>query len=115
MTPTAKGTHLGLRLCRHALCHTAGDQLSVHATADLLKIGKEEIESRYNDIEKEMLLRFFEFVRDRLDKYWIHWRMQNLTFGFEHLERRSRYLENPDPQRVPFENRLDISAILQER
>jgi hypothetical protein len=41
--------------------------------------------------------------------------MQNLTFGFEHLEHRSRYLENPDPQRVPFENRLDLSAILQER
>jgi hypothetical protein len=28
---------------------------SVHAVADLLKIGKDDIESRYNKIEKEML------------------------------------------------------------
>ena len=106
------------RITSIAVMHFATRQttsFSVHATADLLKIGRDEIESRYNDIEKEMLLRFFEFARDRLDRYWIHWRMQNLTFGFEHLEHRSRYLGNPDPQRVPFENRLDLSAILQER
>ena len=41
--------------------------------------------------------------------------MQNLTFGFEHLEHRSRYLGNSDPPSIPFENRLDLSAILQER
>jgi hypothetical protein len=29
-----------------------------------------------------MLLRFFEFVREGPDKYWIHQRMQNLTYGF---------------------------------
>ncbi len=46
---------------------------------------------------------------------WIHWRMQNITFGFEHLEHRSRYLGNLDPPSIPFENRLDLSAILQER
>lgn len=57
-----------------------------------------------------MLLRFFEFVREEPDKYWIHQRMQNLTYGFEHLEHRSRYLGNPDPSRLPFDNRLDLSA-----
>lgn len=104
------------RITSIAVMHFATRQttsFSVHAVADLLRIGKDEVETRYNDVEKEMLLRFFEFVRDRLDKYWIHWRMQNLTFGFEHLEHRSRLLSNPDPPRVPFENRLDLSAILQ--
>ena len=104
------------RITSIAVMHFATRQttsFSVHAVADLLRIGKDEVETRYNDIEKEMLLRFFEFVRDRLDKYWIHWRMQNLTYGFEHLEHRSRLLGNPDPPRVPFENRLDLSAILQ--
>ena len=43
------------------------------------------------------------------------WRMQNLTYGFEHLEHRSRYFGNPDPPRVPFDNRLDLSAILQAK
>lgn len=106
------------RITSIAVMHFATRQttsFSVHAVADLLRIGKDEVETRYNDIEKEMLLRFFEFVRDRLDKYWIHWRMQNLTYGFEHLEHRSRLLGNPDPPRVPFENRLDLSAILQSK
>jgi hypothetical protein len=106
------------RITSIAVMHFATRQttsFSVHAVADLLRIGKDEVETRYNDIEKEMLLRFFEFVRDRLDKYWIHWRMQNLTYGFEHLEHRSRLLGNPDPPWVPFENRLDLSAILQSK
>lgn len=104
------------RITSIAVMHFATSQttsFSVHAVADLLKIGKDDVESRYNDIEKQMLLSFFEFMRDRVDRYWIHWRMQNLTFGFEHLEHRSRYLGNPDPPKVPFENRLDLSAILQ--
>jgi hypothetical protein len=106
------------RITSIAVMHFATRQttsFSVHAVADLLKIGKDEVDTRYNDIEKEMLLRFFEFVRERPDKYWIHWRMQNLTYGFEHLEHRSRYLGNPDPSRVPFDNRLDLSAILQAK
>jgi len=88
---------------------------SMHSTADLLKISREDVESRYDDIEKEMLSRFFAFIRDKLDRYWIHWRMTDLTYGFEHLEHRSRFLGNPDPPIINFENRLDLSAILQEK
>jgi hypothetical protein len=46
------------RITSIAAMHFATRQttsFSVHAVADLLKIGKDEIESRYNDIEKEML------------------------------------------------------------
>jgi hypothetical protein len=88
------------RITSIAVMHFATRQttsFSVHAIADLLKIGKDEVEARYNEIEKEMLARFFDFMRDKLDHYWIHWRMQNLTFGFEHLEHRSRYLGNLEP------------------
>ena len=58
-----------------------------------------------------MLARFFAFMRGKLDRYWIHWRMTNLTYGFEHLEHRSRSLGNPDPPVLGF----DLSAILQEK
>jgi hypothetical protein len=83
------------RITSIAVMHFATRQttsFSVHSVADILKIGKDDVDTRYNDIGKEMLLRFFEFVRGRLDKYSIHWRMQNLTYGFEHLEHRSRSL-----------------------
>jgi len=98
------------RITSIAVMHFATPQtasFSVHAVADLLQVGKEDVESRYNDIDKMMLSRFFDFVKDRLDKYWIHRRTQNLTYGFEHLEHRSRLLENPEPPRVHGGGHLD--------
>jgi hypothetical protein len=106
------------RITSIAVMHFATRQttsFSVHATAELMKISRDDVESRYDEIEKEMLARFFVFMRDKLDRYWIHWRMTNLTYGFEHLEHRSRYLGNPDPPLLGFENRLDLSAILREK
>jgi hypothetical protein len=88
---------------------------SVHAVAELMGISREEVASRYDDIEKEMLARFFDFLRDRLDHNWIHWNMRNLTFGFEHLEHRSRHLGNPDPPILNVEQRLNLNDILQEK
>jgi hypothetical protein len=106
------------RITSIAVMHFANQQtesFSVHATAELLRIPRDQVESRYDDIEKEMLRRFFDFLRDGLDRYWITWRMQNLTFGFEHLEHRWRYLGESEPPILSFEHRLDLSAILQEK
>lgn len=88
---------------------------AVHTIAELLKVPKEDVESRYDEIEKEMLAQFFSFLRDRLDRYWIHWNMRNITFGFEHLEHRSRYLGNPDPPLLSMEHRLNLNDIFKEK
>jgi hypothetical protein len=66
-------------------------------------------------IESELLERFFVFLRDRREKYWIHWNMRNLTFWFEHLEHRYRSLRKNDPPSVPVEVRLNLNDILRER
>jgi hypothetical protein len=52
---------------------------AVHTIAELLKITKDDVPSRYDDIEREMLGKFFAFMRDKLDRYWIHWNMRNVT------------------------------------
>jgi hypothetical protein len=88
---------------------------AVHTVAELLGISKEDVESRYDEIEKEMLARFFDFLRDGLDRYWVHWAMRNITYGFEHLEHRSRRLGNPAPPFLHMEQRLNLSDILKER
>jgi hypothetical protein len=88
---------------------------AIHTVAELLGILKDDVESRYNEIEKEMLARFFDFLRDGLDRYWVHWNMRNITFGFEHLEHRSRYLGNPPPPILHMEHRLNLNDILRER
>lgn len=88
---------------------------AAHTVAELLKISKDDVPSRYDDIEREMLMQFFAFLRDKLDRYWIHWNMQNVTFGFEHLEHRARYLGNSDPHILSVEHRLNLNDILKEK
>jgi hypothetical protein len=88
---------------------------AVHTIAELLKIPKDEVEANYNQIEKEMLSQFFCFLRERLDRYWIHWNMRNITFGFEHLEHRSRYLGNGEPPILNVEHRLNLNDIFKEK
>jgi hypothetical protein len=41
--------------------------------------------------------------------------MQNLIFGFEHLEHRYRCLCSSEPPHIPIEVRLNLSDILKER
>ncbi len=79
---------------------------AVHTVAELLGIQKDQVETKYDEIEKEMLAHFFTFLRDALDRYWVHWNMRNITYGFEHLEHRSRRLGNPAPPHLDVEHDL---------
>jgi hypothetical protein len=88
---------------------------ALHAIAESLSVPREEVEHRYDEIERELLKRFYDFVRDRREKYWIHWNMRNLTYGFEHLEHRYRVLNQSEPPHIPIEVRLNLNDILKER
>lgn len=88
---------------------------ALHAVAENLNISKDDVEGRYDDIESELLERFFLFLRDRREKYWVHWNMRNITFGFEHLEHRYRSLRKDEPPIVPVEGRLNLNDILRDR
>ncbi len=45
---------------------------ALHAEAEVLGIAKDDVESNYDPIEKALLRRFYDFVRDRRDKYCVH-------------------------------------------
>jgi hypothetical protein len=70
------------------------------------------VPERFDEIELVLLQRFYLFVRDRRDKYWIHWNMRNLTFGFEHLEHRYRVLGRNDAAVIPVEQRINLNDML---
>ncbi len=59
-----------------------------------------------------MLARFFNFLRDGLDRYWVHWNMRYITYGFEHLEHRSCCLGNATPPILRMEQRPNLNDIL---
>jgi hypothetical protein len=86
-----------------------------HLSADLLNIRKDEVDHHLDDIEMDLLSRFYKFARDRRQMHWIHWNMRGQLFGFEHLEHRYRKLTGLDAPNIPVEVRLNLNDILRER
>lgn len=88
---------------------------SMHTTAEYMKIPPNDVEARYDEIERELLIHFYNFARDRREKYWIHWNMRNVTFGFEHIEHRYRVLTGNEPPSIPVEVRINLNDLLKDR
>jgi hypothetical protein len=86
-----------------------------HLSADLLNITKAKVDDHLDEIEHDLLSRFYRFVRDRRQMHWIHWNMRGQLFGFEHLEHRYRKLTGLEAPNIPVEVRLNLNDILRER
>ena len=109
---------LSPRITSIAITHYASEQtvsFSTHAIAEELGIAREDVREQFDDVERELLDKFYAFVRDRRDKYWVHWNMRNLTYGFEHLEHRHRALGANDAAVIPVERRINLNDILADR
>ncbi|WP_454798575.1 hypothetical protein [Novosphingobium lindaniclasticum] len=109
---------LSPRITSIAVTHFATEQtvsFSTHSIAEELGIPREEVITKFDDVERVLLHGFYQFIRDRRDKYWIHWNMRNLTFGFEHLEHRYRVLGGSDASVIPVERRLNLNDLLADR
>ncbi|QCR19561.1 hypothetical protein [Agrococcus sp. SGAir0287] len=66
--------------------------------------------------EKDLLRRFFEYVRAHADTWWVHWNMDNATYGFEALVTRYRYLFNEDaPTSFARDRLLDLDSAIEAR
>lgn len=66
--------------------------------------------------EKEFLKRFFEFAKERPDARWVHWNMNNATYGFSALIARYRFLLDVDPPSVFSSDRIyDLDSIVGAR
>ena len=88
---------------------------STHSIAEELRIPRDEVIQRFDEVEFELLNQFQKFIRDRRDKYWVHWNMRNLTFGFEHLEHRYRALGGRDACVIAVERRLNLNDLIADR
>ena len=109
---------LSPRITSIAIAHFATEQtvsFSTHSIAEELHIPRESVRDRFDEVELKLLQEFYAFIRDRRDKYWIHWNMRNLTYGFEHLEHRYRVLGGNDAAVIPVERRLNLNDLLADR
>lgn len=109
---------LSPRITSIAVAHYGSDQIvsfSTHAVAEELGFSRDQVSNNFDPIEKELLEQFYRFVRDRRDRFWIHWNMRNATYGFEHLAHRYRVLTSNDAPSIPPETRINLSDILKDR
>ena len=88
---------------------------ATHTSAESLGVAWDDIEAKYDEIEKDLLTKFYHFARDRREKYWVHWNMRNVVFGFEHLEHRYRTLTGQEPPSIPVEVRINLNDALKAR
>ena len=84
---------------------------SIHQVAEELGIAFDDIVSRYPDVEREMLRRFFDFARRHSGYRWVHWNMRDINFGFPALEHRARVL-GVEPEHVLDDNKIDLAKLL---
>lgn len=87
------------------------DSFSIHQVAEERKIAFENIAEHYDDLERQMLDRYFEFLRLRQHVNWIHWNMRDVNFGFAAIEHRYRVLGG-QPISVAEDKKFDLSRAL---
>ena len=88
---------------------------STHSVSEELHIPRDDVLQRFDEVEFELLSQFYRFIRDRRDKFWVHWNMRNLTYGFEHLEHRYRVLGGTDACVIAVERRLNLNDLIADR
>lgn len=84
---------------------------SIHKVAELKKISNEEIQEKYDILEKEMLKEFFEYMKTCKSHIWIHWNMRDINYGFQALEHRFKILKGM-PVSLEESKKFDLSRAL---
>jgi hypothetical protein len=68
------------------------ESFSIHKIAERNGVAVEDIPTNYDELEKEMLTDFFEFVKYRQTFYFVHWNMRDGNYGFSAIEHRFQAL-----------------------
>jgi hypothetical protein len=86
---------------------------SIHAIAEERRIPLSGIDPYYNELEKEMLERFYAYVGESKEANYLHWNMRDANYGFDALEHRLRVLSG-EPWSIPEKQRYDLGRMIQE-
>ena len=63
-----------------------------------------------------MMRRLFEFAKARPDAFWVHWNMNNATYGFAPLTARYRFIMGEEaPSVFPSDRQFDLDSIVGAR
>lgn len=88
------------------------DSFSIHKVAELKKIPLDQISNHHDELEKEMLDEFGDFLQSNSHCTWIHWNMRDINFGFQAIKHRHKVLGGQPPSRLPEERKFDLARAL---
>ena len=65
---------------------------SIHKVAETRRISLSDISTHYDCLEKEMLLNFYNHLKNFQQMQFLHWNMRDSNYGFQAIEHRFRVL-----------------------
>ena len=86
------------------------DSFSIHKTAEKEHIPIAKIEEHYDNLEKEMLDDYFEYIKTHQNFIWIHWNMRDINYGFKAIEHRYEVLGG-NPITISDTNKIDLARL----
>jgi hypothetical protein len=84
---------------------------SIHKSAELKGVAQSDIAAHYDDLERDMLTEFFDFLRTKPDHTFVHWNMRDINYGFQAIEHRFRVLKGA-PVVVSDDKKFDLAREL---
>lgn len=84
---------------------------SIHQIAEERGTPFADIEAHYDELEREMLGRFYTHVGGHRGMKYVHWNMRDINYGFAAIEHRYRVLGG-EPVVIEDDRKTDLSRLL---
>lgn len=73
----------------------------------------DDIQAQYDQLERQMLTEYYEFVKTHVGYTWLHWNMRDTGFGFPALDHRFQSLvKQAEPVQIPDAQKVNLPDIL---
>ena len=87
------------------------DSFSIHKVAEKKHIDLLKIDEKYDELERQMLKEYFEYIEKHGTDIFLHWNMRSMNFGFKAIEHRQEVLNGNVPYKLPDNQKIDISRL----
>jgi hypothetical protein len=84
---------------------------SIHQIAEIKGYSTNQLEQHYNQLEKEMLDEFSNYVKHHSSHTWLHWNMRDINYGFPAIAHRHKVLGGK-PTSIHESQLVDLSRLL---
>ncbi|SEA83893.1 hypothetical protein SAMN05660420_03367 [Desulfuromusa kysingii] len=84
---------------------------SIHKSAEQNRVQVQDINNKYDELEKQMLDEYFDFIKSRHGYKFMHWNMRDINYGFQAIEHRYKVLGG-EPFVIDDSRKFDMARAL---